>query len=166
MQHPQLPRRKLGNVEGRTRDIAAGPIKAGDEADLHRVAYDQENNGNGRGCRLGGERPGVGLVSMSATWQRTRSAAIAGSRSYWPFAQRYSGPDILMLDIAGVVQALAECAERIRAAGGLACPCFWAYFGIDSAVGDDLGIAFCTGRKNQHSPMRRSVRWMPCARNC
>ena len=115
---------------------------------------------------LAASAPAVGLVSMSATWQRTRSAAIAGSRSYWPSAQRYSGPDILMLDIAGVVQALAECAERIRAAGGLACPCFWAYFGIDSAVGDDLGIAFCTGRKNQHSPMRRSVRWMPCARNC
>jgi hypothetical protein len=33
---------------------------------------------------------GVPTVAIADTWRLTRSAAIAGSRSYWPCAQRYS----------------------------------------------------------------------------
>ena len=32
----------------------------------------------------------VGVATMAATWRRTKSPINAGSRSYWPSAQRYS----------------------------------------------------------------------------
>ena len=60
MQQLQLLRRELSSVEGRTRDIAARPVEAGDEAELHRIAGGREDDWNCRGCRLGGQRRGGG----------------------------------------------------------------------------------------------------------
>jgi len=52
----ELPRPELGSVERRARDVASGPVEARDETDLHGITGYKENNGDGRGRRLGGER--------------------------------------------------------------------------------------------------------------
>ena len=53
---PGISSCSLGSVERRSRDVASGPIEARDEADLHGITGHEENNGNVRGRRLGGER--------------------------------------------------------------------------------------------------------------
>ena len=73
------------------RHIAAGPGEAGDKTKADRVGGDAEDDRDGRGRRLGRERAGtLPGVTITATRRRTRSAASAGSRSYWPSSQRYS----------------------------------------------------------------------------
>ena len=91
------------------RDIAARPAQAGDEADLHRIADGSEDNGYRRRRRL--------CRDVQQGWSRRQSQPLgaepdrppcAGSRSYWPSAQRYSIATLSALDIAGFAQALAE----------------------------------------------------------
>ena len=53
---PGISSCNLGSVERRARDVAPGPVEARDEADLHGITGYEENKGNGRGRRLGGER--------------------------------------------------------------------------------------------------------------
>ena len=67
---------------------------------------------------LAASAPAVGVVNISATCRRTRSAAIAGSRSYLPFSPAVLDPEVLVLEEAGVAQALTERRERIRTAAG------------------------------------------------
>ena len=52
--------RKLRGDEGDTRDVAARPVEAGDEAELDRIGAEREDDGYRRGRRLGRERrPGA-----------------------------------------------------------------------------------------------------------
>src|SRR5262245_17125330 len=53
-------------------------------------------------------------ATMTATCRRTRSAANACNRSYWPSAQRYFDGNVLALDIAGILEASAEGAYALR----------------------------------------------------
>src|SRR5262249_10496929 len=87
-QKPQPLCRKLGRAEQcDARDITAGSIEAGNYPEHHRVAADDEDNWNGRGRRLGGaDRGSPAVATITATRRLTKSAANAGSRSYWPSA--------------------------------------------------------------------------------
>ena len=109
MQQLQLLRRELSSVEGRTRDIAARPVEAGDEAELHRIAGGREDDWNRRGCRLGGQRrDGAAArvndrhLAANQIGRQRRQAIILTLRP------AVFDADIAVLDIAGVVQALAE----------------------------------------------------------
>ena len=55
------------------------------------------------------------VATITATRRRTRSAASAGSRSFWFSAQRYSIATFSALDVAGFLQALAERAQGFAA---------------------------------------------------
>src|SRR5262245_49335506 len=57
---------------------------------------------------------GPPFVSITATRRRTSSAPSAGSRSNCPSAQRYSIDTFSPLNIAGVFQTLAKCAQLVR----------------------------------------------------
>jgi hypothetical protein len=71
---------------GRPGDVAARAVHAGDEAEGYRVVTERKDNGNGTGAgrlrRLRGVLAHRGDVAMTATLLLTRSAAIAGRRSY------------------------------------------------------------------------------------
>src|SRR5262249_52287763 len=90
MQKPQLLRLQwTGNLID-AGQVAAPAAEAGDQAGLNRVDAAVEDNGNrgGHGLRRQRRRPIAG--ENHETFRRTKSAASAGSRSYWPSAQRYS----------------------------------------------------------------------------
>ena len=69
-------------------DVAAWTGEAGDEAELHRVVADTEDDGMVEVAALAasaaGGKPGV---TMTATRRRTKSATSAGTRWYWPSSQ-------------------------------------------------------------------------------
>jgi Phage integrase family len=58
VQQLQLLRRDLDARVGHAREVAAGPIQAGDEAKRNRVEPDLEDNRCSCGCRFGGKRRG------------------------------------------------------------------------------------------------------------
>jgi hypothetical protein len=53
-QEPEPLGRKLDAHGAETRDVAAGPVETGNKARLNRVGAGIEDDGNGRGCSLGG----------------------------------------------------------------------------------------------------------------
>ena len=55
-QEPKVLCRKFDRGEADTGDVAVGPIEAGDEANLHRVAPGHEDYRHCRGCGFGRER--------------------------------------------------------------------------------------------------------------
>ena len=63
-------------------NVAARAVETADDAKTDGIAAKCEDDGNCRGRRRGREQRRV--------LRRTRSAAMAGRRSYWPSAQRYS----------------------------------------------------------------------------
>ena len=71
------------------RDIAARPREAGNQTEPDRIIADIEDDGDGRGCRLGRQRRGP-VATMTETGLRASSPASIGSRSSWFSAQRYS----------------------------------------------------------------------------
>ena len=82
---------QLDIQEGDAGDVAARPVEARDETSRNRIAADHEDDRDRRGCRLCRERrSGARQRDDHGTRRLTSSAANAGSRSYWPSAQRYS----------------------------------------------------------------------------
>jgi hypothetical protein len=74
--------------------IAARPGDARDETEIDRVFGDAENDGKACGRSLCCEcRRGAHGNAITATWRRSSSLAMVGSRSYWPSANRYSKSD-------------------------------------------------------------------------
>jgi hypothetical protein len=53
---PQLLRHQVNREEGHARDVAPGPVEAGDEASSDRIVADHEDDRRRRGCGLGRRR--------------------------------------------------------------------------------------------------------------
>src|SRR5262245_44729049 len=71
--------------------IGAWSIEASGKARLYRVDADGKDDRYRRSAALAASAAAVLTgVTMTATWRRTRSAAIDASRSLWPSAHRYS----------------------------------------------------------------------------
>src|SRR5262249_3313558 len=103
---------------GCTRQIAAGPVEAGDKPDLHRITSDQEDNWYGRGCRLGGECACGGGRQYDCHLPADQVGCHCGQPIVSPFGPAVLYSKVLVLDVAGVAQALTECRERIRTTSG------------------------------------------------
>src|SRR5262249_32065338 len=108
MKQLQLLRRELSCVKGRPSDISAWPVELGDEANLHRLARGCEDDWNCIGCRLGGQRRGGGTCVND----RDLAANQIGRQGREPiilvFCPAVFDPNIAVLNIARVVQALPK----------------------------------------------------------
>ena len=95
--------------------VAARPGEAGDKTKPDRVFGDDEDDGDRRGCRLGRER-------RSGTSGRDDHGDLSANQFGRQRRQSIDlilGPavfdrHVLALDIAGVLQALAKCAQTVR----------------------------------------------------
>src|SRR5215471_3247289 len=113
MQEPQ----PLGcNLPGEIVDaggVAARPGKAGDKTKPDRVFGGDEDDGNCRRCRLSGEhgtseRGDHGDLSANQFGRQQRQPI------YLALRPAVFDQHVLALDIAGVFEALAECAQAVR----------------------------------------------------
>ena len=109
------PLRRYHHVQlGYARDVAAGPIQAGNQAGFDRITTDREYNwdaggrGLGRECRGNRTRAEHGHIPANKIsghhWQSIIPA----------FRPAIFDSEILAVHIANVAQALAECAESGR----------------------------------------------------
>ena len=112
--------RQLGSEKIDACQVAARPGEAGDKTKLDRVFGDDEDDGDRRGCRLGRQR-------RSGTSGRDDHGDLPANQFGRQRRQPIDlvlGPavfdrHVLALDIAGVFEALAKCAQtlgRIRQA--------------------------------------------------
>ena len=78
--------------DGHAREVAARSVQAGDKSEPRPGRPPiAKTIGIVVVAAFAASAAGVPLsATITVTWRRTRSAAIAGSRSYWPSAQRYS----------------------------------------------------------------------------
>jgi len=90
--------------------VAARPVEAGDQADLHGVGANAEDNGNRRCRRLGRERRGGAArchddshALANQLGRQRRQAIILALRP------AIFDRDILTFDVTGFTQPLAEC---------------------------------------------------------
>ena len=106
-----------------TCQVAARPGEAGDETKPDRVFADGEDDGDRRGCRLGRQR----RIGTSGRGDHGDLSANQFGRQRRQSIDLILGPavfdrHVLALDIAGVFEALAECAQtvrdRVRRSGG------------------------------------------------
>src|SRR5215831_3669658 len=75
---------------GRARGVATRPIQTSDQSELDWVVPHVEDDRNRRGCCLCRKRCSITGCGNYAHLTTNEIAANAGSRSYWPSAQRYS----------------------------------------------------------------------------
>ena len=97
------------------RQVAARPGEAGDKTEPDRVFGDDEDDGDRRGCRLGRER----RSGASGRGDHGDLSANQFGRQRRQSIDLILGPavfdrHVLALDIAGVLQALAKCAQTVR----------------------------------------------------
>src|SRR3954470_13472529 len=89
-QQPQSFRCQLASQKHHTGHIAAGPIETSNETGRDRIDSGCESDWYRGRCRLGSRRGKLANRNDRRDLTATRSAAIAGNRSYWSAAQRYS----------------------------------------------------------------------------
>ena len=99
------------------RDVAARPVEAGDEAVPDRVAAAREDDRHRRGCGLGRQSAALLSATITATGRRIRSATRAGNRSVLTFRRAEFDRDVLALDEARFLQALAKRGDEVRHVG-------------------------------------------------
>ena len=88
VQEPQSLCFYLGDKKIDARRIAARPSEVGDKTKPDRVLGDAEDDRDRRGRSFGREYSGRAAgTAITATRRRTKSATIAGRRSYWPSSQ-------------------------------------------------------------------------------
>ena len=73
---------------GHAREVAARPAEAGDKSQRDGVGYFPNTIGIVVVAAFAANAEGRPPATITATRRRTRSAANAGNRSYWPSAQR------------------------------------------------------------------------------
>ena len=115
-QQLQSLRPQHGVEKDHARDVAARPVEAGDEAVLDRVAPGREDDRYRRGCGLGRERRiavpddhGHRPANQFSHQSRQSIRAI--------FRRAKFDRDVLALDEAGFLQALAERGHEVRCGG-------------------------------------------------
>ena len=97
-------------------EVAARPVEAGDKTEPDRVVADDEDDRDRRGCRLGRQAAAIRRP------RRSRRPGGEPGRPPTPAADRLIlGPavldrDVLALDKAGFLQALAKSAQTVRIA--------------------------------------------------
>jgi hypothetical protein len=107
---PQLSTEKTDSCQ-----VAARPAEAGDKTNPNRVVGDDEDDGDRRGCRLGRQRrrgtsgcDDHGDLSTNQFGRQRRQSIVL---TFGPgIFNRY----VLALNIAGVFETLAKCAQLVR----------------------------------------------------
>ena len=112
-QEPKLLRPKFHRDEADTGDVATGPVEAGDEANPDRVDPGHKDDRYCRGCGLGRERRrGIAddhgyLPAKKVRHQKRQPVSLILGRAVLD-------RDVLALDKACFLQALAECSHAVR----------------------------------------------------
>jgi hypothetical protein len=101
-------RRYLHAQVGHARNIAARSVEAGNKSECDRISCDLEHNRNGSGrrlrseCRRGGARDDYGDLTMNQIGRKCRQPIVL------ILCKTVFDRDVLMLDIASVLQALTD----------------------------------------------------------
>ena len=97
-------------------DIAARPVEAGDKTELTGSSPTPKTIGIVAVAAFAASAAGACRRGDHGHLAADRSAANAGSRSYWSSSPAVLDRHVLALDIAGFVQAFAECRHIMRSA--------------------------------------------------
>src|SRR5262249_13447365 len=117
MQHSKKLGRQGDNGKNDTRDIAARPVEACDQANSDRIGSDDEYDGRRRGCRFARLR----RISAGPYDRRHLPTNAISRQSLYPILLIVSpvilDPDVFALNESRVIQALPESIDNKREAG-------------------------------------------------
>src|SRR5262249_7067605 len=114
VQQPQSLRLQLSGKEAHA---AARPTEAGDEAELDRIRAAAEDDGDGRGCCLGGNR-GEAVAHDDRHLTAHKISRQCRESIHLILCPAELNGDVLTLDVASFFQAIAECSyPRLKRVG-------------------------------------------------
>src|SRR5215813_5378225 len=108
MQNPHALCHQFGGQKVDTRHVAAWPGNIGDETKCHRVLSESKDNRYCGGCRLGGERPGLGEDGHHAGATTDQIGCQFRKTIVLAFRPAIFDDDAATLDITGLSQGLAK----------------------------------------------------------
>src|SRR5262245_33845348 len=108
MQNPHALCHQFGGQKVDTRHVAARPGNIGDETKCHRVLSESKDNRYCGGCRLGGERPGLGEDGHHAGATTDQIGCQFRKTIVLAFRPAIFDDDAATLDITGLSQGLAK----------------------------------------------------------
>ncbi len=117
MQQSQSLRLKLVGEDRDPGDVASRAVETGDQAELHWIAADREDDRNRRGCRLGGERRGVGPGEQHGHFPIDQVGGERRQSIVLTIGKAVLDCNILPFDIAGLVQTPVKRGDGFRPAG-------------------------------------------------
>jgi hypothetical protein len=106
-------RRQLGRQEIDAGQIAAGPGETGDKTEPDRILRDSEDDGDGRGCRFCRHCNDVSETGEHGDPSANQLGCQRRELLDVTFGPAVQDGDVVALDIAHLLQAIAECAQTL-----------------------------------------------------